>query len=91
MWFPSEQEAVEIFAAHFEARHRSGAVVKAKETARRLKSKGDEKGFGLWKKVATRVEELRKMPRVRLRREFEGARASLPKTSGSERGAHRVS
>ncbi len=73
MWFLSEQEAVEIFAAHFEARHRSGAIVKAKEIARRLKSRGDEKGFRLWEKVATRVGEVRKMPRVRLRREFEQA------------------
>ncbi len=59
MWFPAEQEAIEIFAAHFEARHRSGAVGKAKDIARRLRSKGDEEGYCVWERVAERVREVR--------------------------------
>lgn len=73
MWFPSEQDAVEMFAAHFEARHRSGAVVKAKDIARRLQQNGDQEGFLLWEAIADTVSRIRAAPRVNLRRELERA------------------
>jgi hypothetical protein len=73
MWFPSQDEAIEMFACHFEAWHRGGASAKAKETAASLSAKGDSKGFAAWRAIADRVEELRTEPRVSRRQEFESA------------------
>jgi hypothetical protein len=60
MWVPSEDEAVEMFARHFEALHRSGAAAKAKQQAEILIRGGDLKGHRIWKKVAERILHLRK-------------------------------
>ncbi|AXK79235.1 hypothetical protein DW352_01105 [Pseudolabrys taiwanensis] len=73
MWVPTEAEAVEIFAHHFEARHRNGALSKAKETATELERKGDSDGHRVWTMVAGRIEELRCAERIEQRRTTETA------------------
>jgi hypothetical protein len=60
MWVPSEDEAVDMFARHFEALHRSGAATKAKEEADALNRSGDHKGHRIWTKVVERIQHLRK-------------------------------
>ena len=60
MWVPTEDEAVEMFARHFEALHRSGAVMRAKEKAEFLKQTGDVEGHRVWNKVAEVVDRLRR-------------------------------
>ena len=69
--FPTKEEAIEIFARYFEARHRSGAVERAKQRASFLAAKGDHEGHKIWTDVACRVEELRREDRVALRRAKE--------------------
>ena len=71
MWVPKKEEAVEMFARHFEACHRSGAVERAKQKAASLKAKGDHEGQKIWTDVARRVEGLRQGDRVALRRTKE--------------------
>jgi hypothetical protein len=71
MWVPSKAEAVEIFARHFEARHRSGALQKAEETARHLKSTGDVAGHDIWCEVAASIERIRNTGDIPARRGFE--------------------
>ena len=58
MWVPSEDEAVDMFARHFEALR--GAATKAKEEADALKRIGDHKGHRIWTKVVERIQHLRK-------------------------------
>jgi hypothetical protein len=48
-----------MFARHFEARHRSGAVVRARNTAARLKDTGDVSGSVVWNEVAQTIQRLR--------------------------------
>jgi tellurite resistance protein len=71
MWLPTEEEAVEIFARHFEALHRSGSVPRARRTAESLKERGDNKGHQIWHRVAEKIEDLRKDHRVAQRRAME--------------------
>jgi hypothetical protein len=71
MWVPTKSEAVEMFARHFEARHRSGAVQRAKDTARNLKSQGDEQGYEIWCEVAGRVARIRNTEAAAARRQVE--------------------
>jgi len=66
--FPTREEAIEMFARYFEARHRSGAVERAKERASSLAAQGDHEGHKIWTAVACRVEALRQEDRVALRR-----------------------
>ena len=73
MWVPTEQEAVYMFARHFEARHRHGAVMKAKTIADRLNRTGDLEGSEIWNKVAARITELRLPELVARRRNVEAA------------------
>lgn len=73
MWVPTEAEAVEIFARHFEARHRNGAVSKAEETAYDLAKRGDHEGHRVWAMVAGRIKALRCAERVEQRRNSEAA------------------
>lgn len=73
MWVPTEAEAVEMFARHFEARHRNGALSKAEETAKDLENKGDGDGYRVWKMVAGRIKELRCADRIEQRRSNEAA------------------
>jgi hypothetical protein len=58
MWIPTRTEAVEMFARHFGARHLSGAVQRARDTARERKDTGDLVGYEVWCEVAVRVERL---------------------------------
>jgi hypothetical protein len=67
----SKQEAVEMFARQFEARHRSGAVIKARETASALKRRADDEGHDIWNEVAIAVERLRNDDHIHARRSFE--------------------
>lgn len=60
MWIPSEDEAVDMFARQFLARHKIGAAGQAEETASALKAHGDENGFRIWEKVALRLKELQR-------------------------------
>jgi hypothetical protein len=71
MWVPTRDEAVEIFARHFEARYRSGAAKRAKETAATMKTKGDHEGHKIWNDVADTVDRLRPTERIAKRRHFE--------------------
>ena len=73
MWVPTRSEAVEMFARHFEARHRSGALQKAKKTARDMETIGDVAGYEVWCDVATKIEHIRNDDRVLARREHETA------------------
>ena len=68
MWVPTKEEAVDMFARHFEACHRSGAAERAKQRAASLKANGDHEGHKIWTAVACRVEALRQEDRVALRR-----------------------
>jgi len=71
MWVPTKEEAVDMFARHFEACHRSGAAERAKQRAASLKAKGDQEGHKIWTDVACRVEALRHEDKVALRRAKE--------------------
>jgi len=48
MWLPTEEEAVDMFARHFEALHRSGAIRKAKQRASHFKNAGDHEAHRVW-------------------------------------------
>jgi hypothetical protein len=71
MWVPTEVEAIEMYARHFEALHRSGSATLARETAMALKAKGDRDGYKIWNDVADTIERLRQKERVAHRRRFE--------------------
>jgi hypothetical protein len=73
MWLPTEEEAVEMFARHFEALHRSGSVPRARRTAESLKECGDDKGHQIWHRVADKIEDLRNDSLVEQRRAIERA------------------
>ena len=62
--------AVEMFARHFEALHRSGAAIQARETAAALKAKGDV-GHRIWNDVADTIDRLRQTQRIAVRRQIE--------------------
>ena len=59
MWIPTEDDAVEMFARHFEALHKSEAASKAEEKAEHLKQTGDHEGHRVWSKVAGVIKYLR--------------------------------
>jgi hypothetical protein len=71
MWVPTQTDAVEMFARHFEARHRSGAAARARETAAALRAKGDHGGHRIWNDVADTIDHLREGERITLRRQAE--------------------
>jgi hypothetical protein len=71
MWVPTRSEAVEMFARQFEARHRSGSIRRARETASTLKANGDHYGQRIWSDVADKIEQLRQTQRVADRRKVE--------------------
>jgi len=58
MWIPTRTEAVEMFARHFDARHRGGAAQTARDTARDLRDHGDIAGYEVWCEVAVTIERL---------------------------------
>lgn len=71
MWFPTQEEVVEMFARHFEALHRSGSLLRARQTADNLKKSGDDDGHEIWHRVADKIEDLRKDDRIARRRAIE--------------------
>jgi hypothetical protein len=71
MWVPTQDDAVEMFARQFEARHRSGSATRARETAAALKAKGDHGGHKIWNNVANTIDRLRQKERLALRRQIE--------------------
>ena len=58
MWFPTENEAVEMFARCLAARHRAGC--RAREQAECLKKRGDLAGYKIWNDIADAVDRIRK-------------------------------
>jgi len=58
VWFPSEDEAIDMFARHFAALHQSEGATKAEQQAESLKRSGDPKGHQIWMKVAERIKHL---------------------------------
>ena len=73
MWLRTEEEAVEMFARHFEALHRSGSVPRARQAAESLKKRGDNKDHQIWHRVADKIEDLRNDSLVVRRRAIERA------------------
>jgi hypothetical protein len=71
MWVPTQDEAIEMYARHFEALHRSGSAARARETAAAMKAKGDHKGHKVWNDVADTIGRLRQQERIVGRRHFE--------------------
>ena len=64
MWFPTQDEAVQLYARFLVARHGSGAVRHARRTAERLQAEGDHAGHAIWSRVADAVEQSKsKQPR----------------------------
>jgi len=57
MWFPTQDEAVELYARFLAARHGSGAERHARRTAERLQAEGDHAGHAIWSRVADAVEQ----------------------------------
>jgi hypothetical protein len=47
MWVPTQSEAIEMFARHYETRHRAGAAERARRTAATLAEKGDHQGHAV--------------------------------------------
>lgn len=58
MWFPTQDEAVQIYARFLEARHGRAAAQYARKTAKKLQAKGDLEGYGIWSRVADVVDHL---------------------------------
>jgi hypothetical protein len=56
MWFPTQEEAVEMYARFLEARHGRTAGEYARKTAKKLHAKGDIAGYTIWNRVADTVE-----------------------------------
>ena len=56
MWFPTEDEAVDMFARFLKSRHRGAAGRYAREHADKLLAKGDFRGYAIWNRVADAVE-----------------------------------
>jgi hypothetical protein len=71
MWVPTEDEAIEMYARHFEALHRSGSATLARQTATELNAKGDRNGHRIWNDVAHTIDRLRHKERITRRRKFE--------------------
>jgi hypothetical protein len=59
MWFPTENEAVEMFARCLAARHRAGASRRARGKAESLKNQGDLAGHKIWNDIADAVDRIR--------------------------------
>lgn len=57
MWFPTQDEAVELYARFLAARHGSAAERHARRTAERLQTEGDHAGHAIWSRVADAVEQ----------------------------------
>ena len=57
MWFPTQDEAVELYARFLAARHGSAAERHARRTAERLQAEGDHAGHAIWSRVADVVEQ----------------------------------
>ena len=63
MWIPTKNDAVEMFARQFGARHRNGAVRRARETAAALNAKGDHEGSQMWTAVAELIDRSQRKER----------------------------
>lgn len=58
MWITSD-EALDMYARFWAARHGSTAVPAARETAKLHERRGDHEGFVAWSEVADRIERKR--------------------------------
>ena len=70
-WMITDREAIEMFARQFEARHRAGAIDRAKERAHSLRVIGDHAGHMTWATIASAIEALRHPSRLAARRAQE--------------------
>jgi hypothetical protein len=57
-WLLGEDEAVDMFARHFETLHGRDAGTKAKQQAESIKPSGDHDSHRIWMKVAERIQHL---------------------------------
>jgi hypothetical protein len=55
MWFPTQDEAVEIYARFLTAHYGKAAGQHARETADKLLGEGDFAGYAIWSRVADAV------------------------------------
>jgi hypothetical protein len=56
MWMVTKDEAVEMYARYFAARHRSAASRRARDAASSLHLNGDLDGYKVWNDVADTIE-----------------------------------
>ena len=56
MWMVTKDEAVEMYARYFAARHKSGASERARKEANSFKGKGDLAGHKIWNEVADTID-----------------------------------
>lgn len=57
MWFPTHDDAVEMFARFLLAHHGTGAIKFARKNAEALRSEGDLDGCKIWTEVADALDE----------------------------------
>ena len=62
MWMVTQDEAVEMYARMFLARHGRAACKLARETARSLEKDGDAAGCKAWTEVAEIIERHQQKP-----------------------------
>jgi hypothetical protein len=56
MWMVTQDEAIEMYARMFRARHGRAASKLARKTALSLESKGDHEGHDVWNEVADTID-----------------------------------
>jgi hypothetical protein len=56
MWDITEDDAVEMYARYYSARHKRTAHEKARKIATLLKEKGDLGGEKIWNSVADKIQ-----------------------------------
>ncbi len=59
MWI-TQDEALDMYARFWAARHGTSAVEAARETAKSLERRGDQAGRVAWTEVADRIERKRR-------------------------------
>jgi len=57
MWFPTQNDAVEMFARFLKARHGTAASKLARKTAASLQNEGDVNGCKIWTQVADSMDQ----------------------------------
>jgi len=60
MWMVTQDEAIEMYARMFTARHGNAASKLARKTAHSLETQGDLEGHKVWNEVADRIDRNRR-------------------------------